>query len=454
MMIYAVAGYLIYLLIFVFLIRGQYSIGLYLFTPIMLYSLFRLLSIPVSRQMIMLVVYTSIPFVISVFLTINEKYSGWEITGLLPVAVIGSFVLRGDKKTTTPLVTSMIDNKVFYFLLLVFLFAGINYYRNMNINPEAHFNSLYLLVSIYSPAILFTTMVIFLLFIIETATVRSVLNNYRLFIDGGKIERIIFNTTDFLEISQFNITDIVTAEGVPQNDFVNKIELLNNAVAAKNDKGEQAIFTHSFDDGMTLTMAPLCVLLDRKEYSAGRVELPKNPSNRAYAALAENNEIIGYYLINRQDMASNNILLKLLREKFGVFSVIVTQKKDKKWTENSQVVTSLDKLELKETDLILTDVPVDGGRAYVAGWGKADQENCDLYLVEPFLMNILKLIITCRRLPARLNLAILLASIPFLIPLFASIYLVYLPQLSGIAVLFSVLVSVAMMLYRGKAIPV
>lgn len=446
MLIYAIFSYMFYIIAYVFIAKSSYHAGLYIFTPSLLYSLFRLLSVRQIKQTAPAILFVGLPFLVATFLTVNNYLGAWEVVGFLPIPVLGSFSFKVEKKATI-LQTTMISKKVFIFLLIFLIPPIINYVKYGDI-----LKALNLFLIIYSPAVILTTVAVFISFIIETTTINIILNNYRFFNRAANIKRILFNTPDFLNITQLNLKRIVTLEHIDKTDFVHKVEKLNDAlVQSGKTLGKNSFFSHTFPEGSTLTMAPLHVMLSKKRFKKGKLLLPKDLNELSYVALAEDQQIIGYYIIDRVDKETNAALLKILHDKYNI-EICLFNAPENDW-ENITHFDSLDDISLKQEDLIITKEPLKINHPsipIIAQYGEENKEMSDMYIAEPFLMNILKLILISKRLPHKHTKAVVISSLPFVLPLLSSTAGVAVPQVPSIAVLFSFALTLLMVFYRNS----
>ncbi len=446
-LIYAFISYFAYLAAAIFFSKSWYSSGLVLFTPTVLYSIFKIFSLKINKQSLVLGTYVSIPFGVSLFLTANNTLSGWEITGLIPVAVLTSFLFKNDD-SSTPLSTVLLDRKM---LFLVFAAAVIS--AAYFIHTGDLFKSLYLFISVYSPTILINSLLIFVNFLIETAVISSMLNNFKLFIRGGRIERIVFLSPEFLKITQLNLKGVVTAENVSKKDFMKRVELLNSALQDENGeagKGTHAGFTYKLKDGTAFTMASLEIIKKRKGTRIDGIALPAETDGKSYVGITENKRLIGYYIVDHIDSSANTAFLKMLKEKYDVASIVVDNEESSIWRDSVEVVDHPKDLSFGANDLVVTsgEYAVDDGISL--GWGNIDLKSTDVYLAEPYLLHVIKLIAISKRLKRRLNLVFLVTLAPFFIPLMASLYGIFLPELPAVAALLSVVMGLLFTFFVRK----
>ncbi len=437
LLILGAIAYFGYLVTVVFVMKSHYEFGLYLFTPLFLYTIFRTLNARIKRASLLLSLYLALPFFTSVWLTLSGAAPVWEVTGALPIAVLFSFSLKSEK-SSSPLFTSLLTPLYGVFFALALFLPLINFISNRDI-----VKALQLMLAVYSPALVLTTVIVFLRFIIETASLNIVLNNFRLFIHGAKIERIIFDSTDFLSLAQVNLSGIITAEGVSRDLFLKKVNLLNKEFAAADENNDimkrDAKFSRKMADGTELTIGTLYLLIKKEKYRTDGLALPPDLTAKSFVALAENNRVIGYYVIDRFDKTSNRTMLDLLRDKYGVTTTIVGS-----GSANFPAVPvagTLAEFSPRHGDLFITQAPPENCPCISVGWGAAKAESADIHLTEPYLINIMKLVIILSTIRPRLYRSVAVASAPFILPLFLSIFKLHVPQLNAVAVLMMMLLT-------------
>ncbi len=444
-LIYAIISYLFFLITGVFVIKSWYSAGLMLFAPTMLYSLFRIFSLPITKNVIILGIYSAIPFFVSIFLGINNHLAGWETTGLIPIAILLSFVFRDNQ--TTPLVTSLLSKKLIIISLAAAAAAIVAGIRSENL-----FNGLYLFVSLYSPGILIAALLVFINFVIETTVAKTIQNSFKLFITGGNIKRIILASPEFPKIPQLQLSDIVTAQGVKKGDFLKMVEILNASFHQADAQKFQSKQGFSVTlGGKKLTMAPLNLFAENKDFLKEGLNLPKDYTQKSFVAIAENNIVIGYYVIDRIDSSSNTAFLKAIQEKYKIPCIAITNNPSE-FKDICETETSFEKIIQQESDLIITDKQLEKEIGITMSWGVGERKNSDIYLAEPYIINVIQLISIAKDLPKKLDFAIFASIIPFLIPLLASAYHIYLPEIGAVSVLMSITFALFLLMFRKRKI--
>jgi len=432
-----------YLIIPIFSLRSAYEYGMYLFTPLFLYTLFRVLNARIKKMSLLLTLYLATPFFLSVYLSLIGAMPVWEVTGILPLPVLLSFSFRSDK-SSSPLFTTMLLPAYGVFFALVAFFTCVNY-----LSRGDGVKSFQLLLSIYSPAIVTTTVLVFARFIIEAAGINIVLNNFRLFIHGTGLRRILFDSPRFLSLEEVHLSGIITAEGVSHDSFIARVNELNKEFTASEENTDilrrDAKFTRTLPNGTTLTLGTLYLLIEKEGFNTDGLPLPPDLTAKSYVALAENERIIGYYVIDRFNASANHTMIKVLRDTYGIQAVIIG-KENAIHLSGIDTVATLDDAAPRHDDLLVTDEPASKVPCITALWGKAPIETGDLFLAEPSLFTIMKLIIVLSTIRSRIQRSIALTSTPFLLPLFLSIYGIHLPQLNAIAVLLMMLLTITQIL--------
>jgi hypothetical protein len=390
----------------------------------------------IKRASLLLALYTAIPFFASTYLAFSGAPAVWEVSGFIPLAILASFALRSEK-SSSPLFTRLLTPLFGIFFSLAFLFPALHFLKNRE--PVA---ALQLLVSIYSPAVVLSAVAVFLRFIVETATINIVLNNFRLFIHGARIDRILFDSPAFLLLGQVNLSGIITAEGVSREAFLKKVNELNKEFsgdAANNDLMQRdAQFTRTMKDGSTLTIGTLYLLIKKEHYRTDGLALPPDLTAKSFVAIAENRRILGYYVIDRFDASTNEKMLGAIAERYGVTGAVVGTDR----FAALPLYASFDQAGPGHRDLWVTERPTADHPAITLGWGTADRDACDMYLAEPYLFNILKLFILLSTVTPRLHRSVALSSFPFVLPLFLSVFRLQVPQLNAVAVLLMILLTI------------
>ncbi|HOW52936.1 MAG TPA: hypothetical protein PLV42_12945 [bacterium] len=447
LLILGALAYFGYLVTIIFVMKSHYEFGLYLFTPLFLYTIFRVLNARIKRASLLLALYLALPFFTSVWLTLIGAAPVWEVTGALPIAVLFSFSLKSEK-SSSPLFTSLLEPIYALFFALTLFLPLVNFINNRDIVP-----ALQLMLAIYSPALVLTTVIVFLRFIIETASLNMVLNSFRLFIHGAKVDRLLFDSAQFLSLGQVNLSGIITAEGVSRDLFLKKVNLLNKEFAAADENNDimkrDAKFSRKMADGTELTIGTLYLLIKKEKYRTDGLALPPDLTAKSFVAMAEGNRVIGYYVIDRFDATANRTMIDLLREKYGIASALIGTA-DERFPAVPAAAT-LAELMPGHHDMLITQTPPDDSPCIVVGWGGAAPEKCDLYLNEPYLITLMKLFLLLTTIRPRLYRSVAIASIPFILPLFLSIFKLHVPQLNAVAVLLMMLLTITQAFRSVKA---
>ncbi len=428
-----------YLIIAVFVLRRGYEYGLYLFSPLYLYTLGRVLSARIKKMSFLLAVHLTIPFFASVYLSFIGAAPVWEVSGFLPLPLLLSFSFKSEK-SSSPLFTSLLLPVYAIFFGLLSFFTVVNYLSHRSV-----VSSLQLTISLYSPAIVASTTVVFFRLILETAALNLVLNDFRLFIHGARIRRLIFDSPRFLSLAQAHFAGIITAEGVSREEFLKKVNALNKEFSSSSENSDimrrDAKFSRTMSDGTELTLGTLYLLLKKERFSAERLALPPNFETKSYVALAENRRILGYYIVEKFEPAANKTMIAVLKERYGIETVIIGDGND--MFPGTTRVSSLSEIMLSHEDLLITETPPDRPLpCIVALWGAQRSDACDLFIVEPALLNIMKLMSVLNTVRPRLYRSVAVTSLPLLLPLFLSIYGINLPQINAIAIMFLMVLTI------------
>lgn len=431
---YASIAYAFYLIYFVFIKKADYSSGIYYFTPSYIFVFIKFFSTGI-KKIKSVVIFTLIPFLISLYLTFNYIYAGWEVSGFIPAAVLASYLFKGSDSGSTPLEICYLPKIINFFLLAISLFGCLHFFKT-----DSFEESLFLMISIYSPAPLAVATALFINFIISTAAISALLNNLKFFNNGALISRLVFDSDSFLNLPHLNLSGVETVKDLTKADFLKMVEKLNQA--AQNDADYLAnikknrLFSHIFEDGIKLTMAPLNVLLSDENYGKGGLVLPVETKNREFIALAKDARIVGYYEIDKIEPSTNLAFLEIFVKRYGVKSLIIDPKKPNFW-KRCEIETSFDRVELSSSDLVISENYRGNLAATEVVWGDADPNGGDVFLAKPFLTTLLNLILISKNIGSRLERGVVLCSIPFFAQLFAIAFGVKLPQISAVCILLS-----------------
>jgi len=443
--LYSILAYIFYLIYFVFIKKADYFFGLYYFTPAYIFVFIKLFSTGI-KKLPWVALFALIPFAISVFLTFADSpLQGWEVSGFIPVVILASYLFKSSGDLPTPLGIRVMPKIIKWFLAVVLLFVIIHFFKTKSL-----FDALLLVVTLYSPAPIAAATALFINFIVTTTAASVLLNNMKFFNNEAKISRLVFDTDKYLNIPHLNLSGIETVESVSKEDFIRMINELNKA--AENDP-EQAgninknkCFAHTFEDGKTLTMAPLHVLISEKHCTTEGLSVPKKDAGSEYVALAEGTKVIGYYTIDRIKPTENAAFLELFNKKFGIKTVIANPVKPQLW-QNINIKASLDEIELSRDDIVITENYRENWAAIQALWGSADTTKGDIFITKPFMKTLLHFIILSRKIPERIVKGAVFCSLPFLIQLFAASFGIVSPQISSVALLMSFFMTVIYTFY-------
>ena len=443
--LYSLLAYIFYIIYFVLIKKTDYFFGLYYFTLSYVFVFIKLFSTGI-KKLPWVALFAALPFAISVFLTFaDHPFQGWEVSGFIPVVILASYLFKSSSGSPTPLGIKIMPKIIKCFLTIVLMFGIIHFFKTKSL-----YEALLLVVTLYSPAPIAAATALFINFIVTTTATSVLLNNMKFFNNEAKISRFIFDTDKYLNIPHLNLSGIETVEGVKSEDFIRMIDKLNQAAendpVQANDITKNKCFSHTFEDGKTLTMAPLHVLIYEKHCSAEGLSIPKKEADSQYIALAEGTKVIGYYAIDRVRPTENAAFLELFDKKFGIKTVIVDPVKPQLW-QNFETKASLDELELSKDDILISETKRENTAAIQALWGGVDTAKGDIFITKPFIKTLLNFIIVSRKIPEKIVKGAAICSIPFFFQLFAISFGIVTPQLSSVIVLMSFFMTVIYIFY-------
>ena len=443
--LYSLLAYIFYIIYFVLIKKTDYFFGLYYFTLSYAFVFIKLFSTGI-KKLSWVALFAALPFAISVFLTFaDHPFQGWEVSGFIPVVILASYLFKSSESSPTPLGIKIMPKIIKCFMLILLLFGVIHFFKTGSL-----FDALLLVVTLYSPAPVAAATALFINFIITTTAISVLLNNMKFFNNEAKISRFIFDTDKYLNIPHLNLSGIETVEGVKKEDFMHMIGKLNQAAEndpkQANDITKNKCFSHTFEDGKTLSMAPLHVLISEKHYSAEGLTIPKKEADSEYIALAEGTKVIGYYAIDRIRPTENAAFLELFDKKFGIKTLIAAPVKPQLW-QNIETKDSLDGIEFRSDDILITEREHENNAAVQMLWGGVNTAKGDLFITKPFMKTLLNFIIVSRKIPEKIVKGAAICSIPFFFQLFAISFGIVTPQLSSVIVLTSFFMTVIYTFY-------
>ena len=444
--IFSLLAYLVFIIYFVLVKKSGYEDGIYYFAPGYMY-LFVKLAMSDIRKIWHVAIFSVLPFAVSVYLSAKGSLPGWEISGFLPIVILSSFLFKDGAQGETPLRNVYVKGIVLIYLAAVIFFSGIHYLRTGNLN-----SSLYMVISIYSPAPALVVVTMFINFIISTASISIVMNDLKFFNNGAKIKRLIFDTDNFLTFPHFNLFGIETAAGVDKKDFLAKVEALN--VAAQNDENyndilkKDKLFSSTMEDGATLTMAPLKVMKADKTYSFKDMKMPEEKENLSYVVLAENKNVIGYYAVDRISPSTNASILDVFKKQYGVETIVTEPSQPKMWKDSARIAGSVKEVLPDENDIIITERNLNTKAASL--FWRGDPSQGSLFMVKPFLSTFLHLIVISSKVKDKIFKGVILSSLPFSVNLFLVSFGLHVPQVSAVTLMLSFFITVMYIFYVGK----
>lgn len=442
--IYAVLSYLFYIVFYLF-IQGQVSeAGMFFFTPTIILSCVKVLFVKGKQlQKLFLFIFMLIPWIISVFLTFIEAgYTGWEITGFIPIPLLASFLFVPSGKNETPLLIKTLPVKTAIFLFLLIIVGTLHFIIKGNF-----INTLQFVQSLYAPAIILAVIASFVFFLFRTAASGILVKSFDFFLSEGKIDRVVFLNDKVLGKEQLNISDIVLADDIDEKTFSEKISVLDKEAVRRNRSGRELSSEQYFSvekDGVFYEMAPLKKFLSKEkgEYIFKDVKIPEKLTADSYVALAEDRRIKGYYVMEKSGEDADRKMLKYLKKEFSVNPVIVSGDK-KSWEDVADVYSSVSDIKISETDFVITDDEVEvPDTAMKAGWGAVDKEKYGIYFLRESLLEVIKLMNAIQLSVKKINRGCIIAGVPFILSFAAGLFDIYVAQLSAVAILFSVTVTI------------
>jgi hypothetical protein len=228
------------------------------------------------------------------------------------------------------------------------------------------------------------------------------------------------------------------------------VEKLNAVAEQSGDYAEtvkkDGFFSHKFEDGTTLAMAPLKTILAKGIYKKDGIVLPDKKDERSFIALVMNDLIAGYYAIEKINPSTNASLLEMFEKKYGVKSVICAPVEPKTWKNCAKTVEKLDDAAIESGDIVISDKDIKT-KGINLFWGGNDYELGDIFLAKPFVTTLMNLIIVSREVKARLIKGIIVCSFPFAISLFSISFGLKIPQISTISLMFSFAMTMAYVSY-------
>ncbi|MGI6393542.1 MAG: hypothetical protein ACOX2F_02230 [bacterium] len=433
--LYSLLSYTFYIVVFIFIKSSDYGSGIYYFTPSFLFLFFKLFQSGIKKTAPVFL-FTFLPFLISLYLTFVNHLPGWEVSGFIPLIALFSYLFKSSDKCASPLLSKRLNKVVGVFFLVLLFFGSVHFIKTKSIE-----SALYLIISIYSPAPIAVAIALFVNFVISTATVSAILNNLKLFNSGTETTRFIFDSDKFLLFPHFTLSEIVTVENVSRKEFLEFVEKLNQAAieTAEYSKKiqEEKLFSKAFEEGFTLSMAPLKVMLSNKSFVSSNIALPHKKDDRSFVALAKDEKVIGYYAVDKIKATTNSSFLEFIKKKDGVSSIIVSPKEPKLWKNCCEIKNSIDEIEFSKSDFFITDEPKDSVAATQIVWGGCDTGRGDVFITKPFVTTLHNLLILSSNIKKRLASGIIFCSFPFAFPLFAISLGFPIPKISAVAVLFS-----------------
>jgi len=433
--IYALLSYFFYFVYYVLIKKAGYQNGLFYFSPSYIFSIFMLIRSGLKKTA-NVTLFTVVPYALSVYLSLaGHPLQGWETTGFLPIVILSAYCFK-NQDGATPLDNEALPRIINIFLVVVTAFTAIHFIKSGSLN-----DSLYLAATIFSLTPAAVPAMLFISFIVSTTAVSAIIRNMKFFNINAPISRLIFDTDSFLNIPLINLSGIETVKDLKREDFLRDVERLNEVAQNDADYTEKIkkdkFYTHRFEDGTSLTQAPLTYFLQNRQYSHEGLKIPAKNDGRKFIAFARENRIVGYYAIDQMSATTNAAFLELFKKQYKIESVIVNPQKPQRW-KGFETPKTLEEAAPKRGDLIITEKAQADSEAVSVVWGEANSEAAgDIYLTKPFLTTILNLIIVTRGVRNKLIRGVIICSLPYLIQLFTFSFGIVLPQISSISMLLS-----------------
>ncbi len=440
MLIYSIVSYIFYLIAFIFIKKSEYYSGIIFFTPVIIYSAFKIKEIQ-DKNKVFFLFYMMIPFIISSALTLNKILPAWEVTGIFPIIFLLSLFFSNKNDKSIPIILENLKKHFFTLLSILLLFSTIHFIKTGSFN-----HAIYLFISAYSPALIIVPLMSFIVFLIETTTSGIILNSGKLFKQQSPIKRIIFDGTDFLNLEQYSLKEIVTAKNISKQEFTNKMNQLNtvsqNSEKYLNSLKNKTIFSEKIKEDV-FSVSPLNLMLEDKKFTHKTIKLPQKSNNYSYIALAQNYEIIGYYIIDKTNFDNNAKIFETIKEQFNIQMVIIGKKSElTKWKKYAEFVETTELANIGQGDLLISKYEGFSPSAIKINWEIDKKNSGDIFLSKPFPLTILKIITIFQRKNRKTSKGLVFASLPLILPIFSQAFNFYLPEVSATSILLSISISI------------
>lgn len=442
--IFSLLAYLFYVIAIVFIKKNGYGSGIYYFTPVYLFSIYKLAASGIKRTWSVLI-FTVIPFAISTYLSFRSYMPGWEVSGFIPVIVIMSYLFKTGKRGETPLKVVYMPKIIGVFLLAVLFFSVVHYVKTGSIESALH-----LAVSIYSPAPVAVAVAVFINFLITTATLSVVLNNLKFFNRGAVIKRFIFENDKFLTFPHLNLSGIETVSDISKKDFLDMVEKLNAVAEHSAEYTEilkkENLFSHKFEDGRVLAMGPLKTIISKGIYKKDGIPIPDKKDDRSFIALAQDDRIVGYYAIDRINPSTNAAFLEVFEKSHGIRSVVCSPEKPQIWKKSSEIVEKLEDVSVSSLDIIISEKETETKGVNLI-WRGENYNLGDIFIAKPFLSTLLNLAVVSKEVKHRLIKGVIICSFPFAFSLFSISFGLRIPQIAVVSLSFSFVMTILYIFY-------
>lgn len=444
--IYTVLAFVVYLIYYLFIAKDGYGAGLYLFTLPTLFVLIKLFRISSILMRFILVGYLLLLYVLSVFLAHNGSVAPWEVVAFVDLLFLFSFLFNQNENDTPLAIDSLW--KYHLFIILFALSAGsLSFYLQHDV-----MHALFTTASLLSPVVLMVTLMGFVSSIIKTTAVSVVLKNYKFFLQGGQISRLIFADEKMLQQEQFELSEVVTEDGFDQALFFAKVEQLNGQSAhsaefqdaLKND----TVFSYDFD-GVILAMATVKAFLNSDEYRFSEKLATPNTSQEGmrFVGLAENGIVLGYYAVEKIGSKQNWEKLSLIRD--GLHKDVLFAKGCKKAENEGYPLININDFSYEKGDLLIAFSAISVPHSVVVAGVNEFKEGVDMYFNTPFVDTVLRLVAVTNNLSALLVRAMMYAFVPVALNVWILFLGLRLPQMGGIVLLLSFAIALLYM-FSGK----
>ncbi len=449
---YTLITYLIYIIFSVFLKKDFSDYTLVVFTLPFIYAFIRIMMLKGWLYKIQFLIFILIPFVISlilVFFKDDSFFQGWEISVSILIPFFLSLLFKSEDSDSI-FFSKSIFVKLYTAYGFALIVASIHYFASYNV-----LESLYLILIAAYPSAFIIIVISFFRFIVEAAVSRFSLNSFNPFKYAFYVKRIFFTSDGIFSNIQQVFGGIILADGITENYFKENAALLDkvlnkSGVSVDNMKRKAGV-SSKVAENKELKMAPLKLLIASK-CTYDELKMPENlDDGKTYLGLAENNKLLGYYIFDKVGSKSSSSLVKMLKEQFGIdFYIVNSKNKDLNFLTH---ISSFNEVKLNFSDIVMTDNLIElslSGSPLTVAWGTSQNiEKADISMMEPTMISITRFVEMVRLSGKKMDKVLFFSYIPFLIPVFAANYKIFLPELSTVSIMLSLLIALFLSLYSG-----